>query len=988
MTKILCSLFALLALMFSSCKKEGCLGQDANCRVPSPCQKYQPTQSGSPALLKVGALSNKSQRSGGINALGAVGDVKLSNQFLEATISQIGNQNYLDPNGGSILDLTPVTNGKANADQVNNIFQVVGILPRDSAFYTSLEIIDESPERVAVQVKGTLDGQPNIPIATLYELRAGDHGLRVRTEVLNASTNAQTFSLVDAFYWSGRESLPFAPGEGAGFVNKPFGLTTINAAYRLFPFLATLPVSSDAEASSAISSVSCTENALEGFNSDQISAAGLPRTIVEPRGYLVFERFIAVESAANGISKAVGDALDVRQQVLGEKQVTLTGTVKSTGTLGTLQGASILVSEGALSTEVAKRIPWSQVTPDSTGKFSVQVPAGKPLVLEVHAFGQKRIEREFAGPESTLDVGELLLPASTKANFTVKEAGVFTGLNAEIFLIPADGVDAEPLKGTLHGRFASCAPWLGPPPGASPACNRVLVRNGLASAEVPFGKYDVYAFHGPFWSLGKQTVDFTSEKTVNFELTNLQAKPMGMLAADMHVHGAKSFDSSIPEYDRVLSFAASNLDVIVATDHDVVYDYAAALKQLSLDSNMSAVVGVETTGHIPFLSVPGYGFPLVIGHYNMWPLRYDPSLPRNGGPFDERVEPGELFERTKPLFTGTPIIEMNHPWADAEFGRDLGFPRAILLDLTRDLPTSDDGTRQFYLVKKPGTASFTNDAHHAQEVMNGSDNSQYLQYREFWFYMLNQGKLRTGTANSDSHSLVDSTVGVPLNLVSTSTSAGPTFDVNVFNQAIRDGNILGTNGPVIEATIDAASGSSGYSLKPLKVSSGAKLKVKVSSAPWIPVKEVRFVVNGKVAKVMSTGAVLEDTTATVLRQRAILEVSVSELLAGVSGDAWIVVEAGDPLRAVSDLGGGLDDAKDGMPDTTDNNGDGTIDSSDVKEGQKIGPFENPPVPKRTEVGYDFGALFGAAPTAFTNPFVIDVNGDGVFSAPGVKGGRP
>ncbi len=36
--------------------------------------------------------------------------------------------------------------------------------------------------------------------------------------------------------------------------------------------------------------------------------------------------------------------------------------------------------------------------------------------------------------------------------------------------------------------------------------------------------------------------------------------------------------------------------------------------------------------------------------------------------------------------------------------------------------------------------------------------------------MLNQGQLKTGTANSDSHSLTDNTVGMPRNVVYDATS--------------------------------------------------------------------------------------------------------------------------------------------------------------------------------------------------------------------------
>lgn len=977
----------LAALALSGCQREGCLGGEANCKVPPPCPKVTFTCDAALGdLLKVERISSAGQRPGGWNALGTVGDVKLSNGFVDVVIADVGTQNFLDPNGGSILDLTP--HGKSK-DIINNVFQVVGLLPRDAAFYTSIEIIDERPTRVAVQVKGTLDGIPSVPIVTRYELTACDRGVRARTEIVNGSTNTETWAMVDGFYWSGREALPFTPVAGEGFIHSSFGLTTINGAFHLFPYLAAAGHSSDDEIS-AISLASCTEKTLEGFQSDQISAAGLVRQVVPPRGSLVYERYLAV-AESKGIEGAVDLALEVRKQVLGEQYVTLTGKVERMGTttFDAEREASVLISEGTLTTEVGARIPWTQVVPKADGTFSARVPVGKKLVVEAHAFGRKQVEREYAAVSADTDLGSFVLPATGSVSFRVED-NTRSLIDAEIFMVPVDDAETAKVVGTLHGRFATCAPWLGSPTGASPACNRVLVHNGLATADVPVGRFDIYAFHGPYWSLARQTVEVTGgPQVVTFSLRNLNLKPMNTLAADLHVHGAASFDSSIPDTDRVLSFAASDLDVVISTDHDVVQDYARIVRELGLQNRMTTVVGVETTGHIPFLMVPGYGFPLVIGHYNMWPLKYDPSLPRNGGPFDERVEPGQLFERTKPLFSGEPLIELNHPWADPEFGRDLGFPRAIMLDLNKDLPTTDDGTRQAFMRHTPKDSTFPNDGHHAQEVMNGTDNGLLLQYRSFWHYTLSQGQLKTGTANSDSHSLTDNTVGMPQNLVSTTTPAGPGFDVGAFNRAIKEGRSQGTNGPVIEATIeDAASVPRSYSMTAFAPRAGATVKVKIASAPWIPVEEIRFVVNGKVKKVLTGIPLPADPfaeTGNFVRYDG--EVALSELTAGVTGDAWLVIEAGRPLLLAGDLGGGLENAKDGVPDTTDNDGNGVVDAADVKEGAKMGPLADPPKPKRGETGYDYAAVTNGYPFGFTNPFILDLNGDGAFTAPGAKGGQ-
>ncbi len=970
----------------SSCTKESCLSGEASCKVASPCPKVTFQCSDDGSALKVETISSTAQRPGGWNALGAKGDVKLTNAFTELVIAGIGTQNYLDPNGGSILDLVP--RGQAK-DSVTNIFQVVGILPGDAIRYTELKIIDESPTLVAVEVRGALDGRKDVLAFTRYELRPCDHGVRVRTELVNGSNDVELWSLVDGYYWSGREALPFTPGAGSGFVHPSFNLLTINAVFRTFPFLAASGHSDDDHVSS-FASASCTSGSMEGFNSDQVSAAGLPRTRVPPRGFMVFERFIA-SADSKGVSGAVDIAMDVRKQVTQEAYATVKGKVERPMALALAneRETSILISEGVAASD--NRSPWTQIVPGADGTFSARIPAGKTYLVEVHSFGRKVIEKEFAGVTDGQDFGSFVLPATGAVTFQVKDAASMQGLDAEIFVVPVDAAEREKVVGSFHGRFTSCAPWLGSPPGASPACNRVLVRQGSATAEVPLGRYYVYAFHGPFWSLGRDTVTvMPGSSTVSLSLTRLAGlKPTGTLSGDFHIHGAASFDSSIPDYDRVLAFSASDLDVPVSTDHDVIYDYTKVAEQLGLTSRMSTIVGLETTGHIPFLFIPKSSFPLVIGHYNMWPLKYDPSLPRNGGPYDELVEPGLLFEKTKPIFSGTPVIELNHPWAEAEFGRDLGFPRALALDLQKDLPGADDGTNLGLYVRTPQGATFANNGHHAQEVMNGTDNGLFLQYRAFWWYTLNQGQQKVGTANSDSHSLTDNTVGLPFNLVTTPTLAGPTFDVNVFNRNVLDGKVLGTNGPVIEATVEDATGTwRSYGTSAFAPKSDAKLKLKVSSAPWIPVKEIRIVVNGQIAKTIGSLPLPADPFAgsgSFVRYEG--EVALSEVLAGVTGDAWVVVEAGSPLPLTADLGGGQGGALDGMPDTTDNNADGKVDAADVATGSKIGPLKDLPAPKEGEPGFDYANVTGGYPLAFTNPFFLDRNGDGKFNAPGVKGGR-
>jgi hypothetical protein len=282
---------------------------------------------------------------------------------------------------------------------------------------------------------------------------------------------------------------------------------------------------------------------------------------------------------------------------------------------------------------------------------------------------------------------------------------------------------------------------------------------------------------------------------------------------------------------------------------------------------------------------------------------------------------------------------------------------------------------------------FANNGQHAQEVMNGTQNDMLLPYRAFWFYTLGQGQLVAGTANSDSHSLTDNTVGLPRNIVYANTQAGPNFDTARFNAAMKAGASFGTNGPVIEATVDGTNGPQRFGLNPLAPAANALLRLKVSAAPWVPVDEVRIVVNGAVVKTLDVRATnstnpFDTGTTGLVRYEGTL--ALSELVTG-SGDAWLVVEAGRRLPPVADFGGLGADAPDGIPDTGDNNGDGVVDTRDIAQGSKYGPLRTPPPPSsEADPLFHFAQVVtGGYPMAFTNPFLLDRNGNGRFDAPGV-----
>ena len=923
---------------------------------------------------------------GGLSALASPGDVVLRNDRVVAVIDALDHPHYIAPTGGAIVDLATTS---TNVDGLEHVFQATGLLPGDAARYTELRVIDE-PGLAAVQVRGHLDGHPDQPIVTRYELRPCEPGVRVRTEVVNLEPDPAVWTVTDGWYWGGRSNLPFVPHRGVGFDYPEIELSALTDAFRATPYLATLPA---AGSPVTYASVACNAERLHGFHSEDVSAAGTEPRVVPFRDFVVFERFIAVADGRS-VAPAADVALEVRRQLFDEPWVELRGRVLAGGieVAGGEARATIHVARGDAAAPIDERTPVTQVTPADDGTFGARVPAGGSYVLAVDAFGRRVLEQTVTAGADGADAGTIDLadPAELTVNVTLDGAED----HALVLLHPADDATRERVEAHRPGEDDLCAPLLGVPHGDSPACNRVLVL-GPTTFAVPPGLYHVYATAGPFATIARAEITLTegAYETVSLALARLPHQPAGTLSGDFHVHGGASFDASIGDFDRVRAFLAANVQVIVATEHDVVHDYADAIAELGASERMELVAGVESTGHVLFDLVPDADFPQVIGHWNFWPMTFAPSGPWRGAPWDELVEPGALMTRMAqagwPAASG--VAQLNHPWDEADFGRDLGFPRAIGLDARMPLPATFDGTGPGLFHRVPAGTSFANSDYHAQEVMNGSANRTYLAFRALWFYLLSEGVVRAGTANSDSHALSGSVLGSPRNLVWSDTTLDA-FDRAEFDSAIRRGRMIGTNGPVIELTASAGTGETRTpSLEPFEPAPDTVLHLRVTAAPWVPIDEVRIVVNGEVVRTLRDElAHPTDPFADDGLVRFEGDLALADLIDVERGDAWLLVEAGHPLMPAADLD------CDGIPDTGDNDGDGVIDGRDVDVDptpatplvldattaggctDDVGPLRDPPIPTdRDHPGRVFASVVpDGQPAAFTNPLLLDLDGGG------------
>lgn len=964
---------------------EGCLGgDDGECVPPSPCRGLAYACANPSLELRV--ARGLVDRPPGLDALAARGDVLIGNSRVLAVIDAIDAAHHLAHTGGNLLDLVPRDAGRGTGrDELNQVFHTVGILPGDQVRYRTLELLDESPTLVAVIVRGDLAGRPDVDVVTRYEVRPCEPGIRVRTELYHGARDAEAFMLSDAFWWGDREVTPFVPLRGQGFEQPDLDLFELDTVMFDIPFMAG---QGHAPGAAAYGVTRCDQPLAEAFQSVVISAMGRERSIVMPGDSIKLERFITVAHGP-GMSGAVDQCLEARAQLFLEPSVRVTGRVVTpTGEPvgGDERLVSLLFYEPAFTGIPDDPVSWhphNQAVPDADGRFDVRLPPARRYHVKPHVLGRPLpTALEFVVGADQTTVADIVVPPTGVVDVQVTDS---TGQPemAEVVLTPALPTVAGEVDGSIHGIFHEddCAPYLGPPHGGSPACNRVLIgTTGRASFAAPAGSFHVYATRGPFATLARETIEVVSGERVSVSLTVDRLPdlvPDGVLAADFHVHAGASFDSSFPERDRALTFISSGIDVLTATDHDVVTTYAEAIAELGIADRVVVMPGVETTGQILFHEPPDFELPQVIGHFNFWPLKADYDVPRNGAPFDELIEPGGLFDLMEPLYDGTGVAQLNHPFAETLYGRDEGFLTAIKYDPRIPVPPGPEDNPEGQLRRRPWGGQSNLD-HDAQEVMNGSSTKGFHNYRIGWHSFLSQGILKAGTANSDTHTLEAQVLGYPRNLVFGGHGLGD-FDRERFNADVRAGRMIGTNGPVLLVCADGTDGQCHEpSLTAFQPADDGHLHIEVRAAPWIPVQEIRVIVNRQTVQVVRAGILSPGDpfgSEPLLRYQG--QVPLPDLYPDTGKDAWIVVEAGLPLWPAGDVN------DDGLVDTTDNNGDGAINTNDQPSDDEDDWYNEPPMPEPDDPRYHLHVVApGTWPTCFSNPLLIDRAGDG-WTAPGL-----
>jgi hypothetical protein len=407
--------------------------------------------------------------------------------------------------------------------------------------------------------------------------------------------------------------------------------------------------------------------------------------------------------------------------------------------------------------------------------------------------------------------------------------------------------------------------------------------------KLPVGAYLISASRGPEYSLDQKVVEVLKDESLEIVFVIDQVvDTSNLLSIDPHLHTQNSLDGALLIPERIKSVIAEGVDVAVATDHNYITDYYPALKKLGLDKYLAVIPGNEVTHN-------------GVVHCNSYPLQVRPEE-ENKGAIDPRPEEASLLFKASRQKNPEALLQVNHPR-----DRKYGYFTYYYLDL-----------KSAAYVLRTFDTSFD-----LLEVINGPyrNNSERVAVKD-WLNLLNRGYYFPLVGSSDSHATDTEEPGYARTYVYYEGKKGKKLDWTAVKEALKKGNSFASTGPIIEFKINGKY-TCGDSFTAGR--EGIYITLKVQSAPWVAMDEVRIIINGRREMIIPIKS----------KEKQIQKFN-QEMSLKLEHDSYLAVEV-------------------------------------------LGKKSLYPVIQRPSKGGDFKDA--ALPYALTNPVFIDVDGNGKFDPP-------
>ncbi|MGB7297650.1 MAG: CehA/McbA family metallohydrolase [Candidatus Aminicenantales bacterium] len=332
-------------------------------------------------------------------------------------------------------------------------------------------------------------------------------------------------------------------------------------------------------------------------------------------------------------------------------------------------------------------------------------------------------------------------------------------------------------------------------------------QDGL-TVRLPVGTYLAGASRGPEYSIDHKVIEVVKEENRDliFIIDRVVETP-GLVSFDPHLHTTRS-DGRPSVAERIRSVVAEGIEIMAATDHNIITDYAPDLDRLGLTGELTVIPGCEVTT------------PDVL-HFNTYPMEIRPGELGNGVINAIADSASPLFAASREKNPGT-VIQVNHPRAG-----DLGYFNNLSLDLesaATALPGLDLNVDLL-------------------EVLNGPH--YYYSNRaaiEDWFHLLNRGYVVPIVGSSDSHGIDRGEPGYSRTYVCLPDEKRTPFDQEAFIAALKKGRSFVTNGPLIAFEVNGHQAPGSF----MAAQNGkVDVSLRVWGAPWVDLDEVRLILNGE-----------------------------------------------------------------------------------------------------------------------------------------------
>lgn len=386
-----------------------------------------------------------------------------------------------------------------------------------------------------------------------------------------------------------------------------------------------------------------------------------------------------------------------------------------------------------------------------------------------------------------------------KLSLEVKEAQSNLHLPARLYFAHDDGREELPTV----GRFE----------------NVLVTASGRDLKTLPVGEYEVYVSRGTEYTLDRQKVKIEEGKMSSLSSTLQRiVDTSGFISADFHLH------LQFAMRDGAMVSAAEGIDLLTATDHNILKDYAPHIRALKLEPFITSTVGSEID--------------TAFGHFNSFPLEQD-----RWGRRDYRHAirtPGEFLRivRQEP---GEQIVQINHPrrrtsspisgYFDARLNPESG---------AFDYPYFETGFDSFEIL---------NAVTDVEEDVIGRTRLVDQKLQD-WYRLLNRGVLMAGVANTDAHRYPEHSLGYPKNYVLSTTDNPWEIDPRNVVQAIKRRAVSGSLGPFLKLTGNGSPVGSVIT----DLDRSVTLRIQLQSAPWAPVDILEVIRNGEVLKSYSVSS--------------------------------------------------------------------------------------------------------------------------------------